>query len=196
MNIIKILRKSNESSPCSYFWLSSFCWWITFYIWKRFKTDMHFNFAEIFGKLAQPHAWKKSENPLSLISEKTTCHYQLSVLSVHLYTAVLILLSKTSSVNRTSQFLGLFRRRRTLIAACCQLRFCLAERAVGKRRALTENPPLWTTSCENALFCSRIIYKNSASADGGLAPGSAHAGPSARTRIGTSGIFPVHVSEE
>ena len=163
MNMIKILRKSNESSPCSYFWLSSFCWWITFYIWKRFKTEMHFcrDFWQTCSttclvwnekrliiqiKLAQmTHcsvgliSWKKSENPLSLISEKPTCHYQLSVLSVHLYTAVLIILSKTSSVNKTSQFLGLFRRRRrsrTLIAACCQLPFCLAERAVGKKKKI------------------------------------------------------------
>ena len=38
--------------------------------------------------------------------------------------------------------------------------------------------------------------RNSASGDGGLAPWSAHAGPSARTPIGTSGIFPAHVSAE
>ena len=31
---------------------------------------------------------------------------------------------------------------------------------------------------------------------GVLAPGSAHVGPSAQPRIGTSGIFPAHVSAE
>ena len=41
-----------------------------------------------------------------------------------------------------------------------------------------------------------VTKKNSASADGGLAPRPAHAGPSARTPIGTSGIFPAHVSAE
>ena len=37
---------------------------------------------------------------------------------------------------------------------------------------------------------------NSASTDGGLAPVSAHAGPSAQPPIGTGGNFPERVSEE
>ena len=38
--------------------------------------------------------------------------------------------------------------------------------------------------------------RNSASAEGVLAPVSAHAGPSAQPPLGTSGIFPAHVSAE
>ena len=40
------------------------------------------------------------------------------------------------------------------------------------------------------------VWKNSASADGGLAPRPAHAGPSTQPPISTSGIIPARVSAE
>ena len=47
-----------------------------------------------------------------------------------------------------------------------------------------------------AFFVNEMREKNSASADGVLAPGSAHAGPSAQPPIATSGNFPACVSAE
>ena len=48
---------------------------------------------------------------------------------------------------------------------------------------------------ERRRFLTKKII-NSAHADGVLAPGSAHAGPSARPPINMSGNFPAHVSAE